>query len=87
MGYTNRADTLKADPVTPTAQDLALIATLYADDFSRFGYVPDDKAPLVPAPELSPEFLAQNAAARVRASRPLHQMATRIRRKVRKWQG
>lgn len=43
--------------VSPSKTDIDLIAELYAQDFERFGYVPDQKAPLHDAPVLSPDFV------------------------------
>lgn len=74
-------------PVVPTAEELALVARLYAADFACFGYVPDRKAPLAPAPVLNPDFLARNVAARVHAARPLQQLVARARRRLWKWVG
>jgi hypothetical protein len=87
MSHANRAGAPKTGPVTPTAEDIALVADLYAADFARFGYQPDSMTPLSPPPVLSPDFLARNAAARARAGRPIHRLTTRVRRRIRKWQG
>lgn len=46
----------------PGPADLALITRLYGDDFTRFGYEPDRRAPLAPAPILSPEIVAARDA-------------------------
>ncbi|MEL6620913.1 MAG: sulfotransferase family 2 domain-containing protein [Pseudomonadota bacterium] len=86
MGHALRSEPPKAGPVTPTQEEIALIADLYAADFERFGYVPDQKMPLAPAPDPGPEFAARNAAARARANRSVNRLATRIRRRVQKWQ-
>ena len=85
MGHALRSEPPKAGPVTPTKEELALIVELYATDFARFGYVPDQKMPSTPVPELSPEFATRNAAARARANWPVNRLATRIRRRVQKW--
>ncbi|WP_172300489.1 sulfotransferase family 2 domain-containing protein [Pseudoruegeria sp. HB172150] len=87
MGHVLQAKEPTSGPLTPTTEEIALIAEIYAADFARFGYVPDSKKPLAPAPDLSPEFAASNAAARARARRPVNRLASRVRTKVRKWQG
>lgn len=51
----NTGDTTKA---APTADDIALIADLYAADFLRFGYVPDRADPDVTPRTLTPEQIA-----------------------------
>ncbi len=70
----------------PEPDDLALVAELYAADFARFGYVPDQSAPLAPPPKLDPAVLAAAEAARARAARPLNRLAIKARRRLRKWQ-
>lgn len=52
----------KTGKVTPSADDLSVIAEIYAADFARFQYLPDAKMPLAEAPELSPEFLTERDA-------------------------
>jgi len=56
--------------VKPSADDLQVIGEIYADDFSHFGYVPDQKAPLNPAPKLSPDFIAERDAELSRSTGP-----------------
>ena len=63
---------VKAAPVTPTSQDLALLQKLYAADFARFGYVVDAPAPTATQPKLAPELSA--------TPRPLDKLTNRIRR-------
>ncbi|CUH49076.1 sulfotransferase family 2 domain-containing protein [Ruegeria atlantica] len=86
MGHALRANAPKVGVFKPDEADRALVAKIYAADFERFGYEPDNRMPLAPAPELSAHFLAENAAASVRAKRTLFQLVTRVRRRVRKWQ-
>lgn len=86
MGHALRSAAPKEGAFEPGDDDRALVAELYAADFTRFGYSPDSKTPLNPAPVLSPDFVAENTAARARAQRPLNQLASRVRRRVRKWQ-
>lgn len=86
MGHTLRAGTPRDGTFAPTEADRALVAKIYAADFERFGYVPDNRMPLTPAPDLSADFLVENAAAQAQAKRPLSQLVTRVRRRVRKWQ-
>lgn len=59
------------EKVIPTAEDIARIARIYAADFSRFGYRPDEPAPLAAAPEAPPELRSgPSVRDRVRAARP-----------------
>lgn len=81
-----RGDYVKtAQPKTdiqPSAADLALIARLYGDDFSRFGYDPAEKRPKATAPVLDPAFLAERDRALARANAPLAQLRRKIRRRL-----
>lgn len=75
-------------PVAPTAAEAALVAEIFAEDFARLGYAPERPAPLAPPPALDAAFLAEAAAARARAGRPLHRLAMRARRAIRRrWTG
>jgi hypothetical protein len=74
-------------PIEPTAKERTLVSNLYAADFERFGYAPDHRAPLVPPPILSPEFLDRNAAARTHAARPIYRFAARARNRISNWRG
>jgi len=67
----------------PSATDLTCIARVYAADFDRFGYVLQDKAPLRPAPVMTPERLAERAAAQAALNSP----AARLRRKLARLRG
>jgi len=87
MGHALQAGASKAGPMTPTVEEKALIAEIYAADFARFGYETDQKLPLVTGPVLTSEFVARNATARARAKWPINRLAKRIRRRVQKWQG
>ncbi len=86
-GQTASADGRTLGAIVPTAQERALVATLYAADFERFGYAPDYKAPLAPPPILNPEFLTDNAIARAKTVRPIHRLAARARDRLRVWRG
>ncbi|MEX0351343.1 MAG: sulfotransferase family 2 domain-containing protein [Paracoccaceae bacterium] len=54
--------------VEPGPLDLQRIAEIYADDFERFGYEIDSKAPLAEAPVLDPAFVAERDAELARQS-------------------
>ena len=71
--------------LTPSRADIALIAEIYASDFARFGYHPDQKLPMAPKPELAGDFLTQAAAARAHAGRLIPRTRARIKRRLRKW--
>lgn len=62
----------------PTEADLAIIAREYAEDFARFGYKIGDKAPMTPAPTLTPDLLAERDAALKSYANPI----ARLKRKV-----
>jgi hypothetical protein len=70
------------EKVVPTATDIAVIARIFAEDFRRFGYQPDRKAPLAAAPDLPADFVAERDQALKAMNRPLAQVARRIRRRV-----
>lgn len=82
MQHTNAASTL-GDRTPPTAEEIALVAQIYAADFARFGYAPDQPAPLAAPPELSAAFLAANQRART----PMRRLPTKLRLRARKWLG
>lgn len=86
MGHALQNTPSKTNSAVPSEDEIALVAEIYAADFTRLGYVAEHAAPLRPAPELTPDFIAQNAAARARAKRPLHQLGAKLRRRVQKWQ-
>jgi hypothetical protein len=69
--------------VTPSDRDIALIEKLYAADFARFGYTPDRKAPAAPAPELSPDFIAERDAELARAGGPATWLREKLTRAMR----
>jgi len=70
--------------VRPSDWDLERISEIYAEDFKRFGYVIDSKAPLAPPPELSAQHLAERdaewAAKARRSKHPLQRMKRKLRR-------
>ncbi|SDF16957.1 sulfotransferase family 2 domain-containing protein [Limimaricola pyoseonensis] len=70
--------------VRPTAEDLDRIATIYAADFDRFGYVPDAPRPLRPAPPLNPEFRAARDRDLQRLGLPWQRLRLRLRRRLRR---
>ena len=87
MAHSNKgAAAIGAKPI-PSSADIALIAGIYAGDFARFGYAPDQRLPLAPMPDPGPDFLAQAAAARARAGRLIPRTTARIKRRLRKWLG
>lgn len=87
MGHANEAGALRRKdigPVTPTPEDHAKIAKIYAQDFQRLNYTTNQKTPLAQPPKLDPEFLAKAANARARAASPLGRLAARLRRGLEK---
>ena len=86
IDHTNKAVSKSGekDRVQPTADDIALLSEMYAVDFRRFGYDPEDPMPLGAAPQLSGDFLAENKRAKQRAARPairfLRRLGGRLRR-------
>ncbi len=85
MAHANRSDTAKAAAPAPSSADIALIAEIYAGDFARFGYLPEQKLPLAAKPDLTAAFLAQAAAARARSGKFVPRTTARIKRRLRKW--
>lgn len=75
--------------VRPDGRDLALIAEIYAADFARFAYRPDQKAPTIPAPALSADTLAARDRALASAAHPVNRLRRRIERRMQRqrwWQ-
>lgn len=73
------------EKVVPTPSDLAQIEKIYARDFARFGYTPDQKEPKAPAPILSSEIIAERDAELKAAGSPLakaSKLAGKIKRKI-----
>lgn len=70
------------EKVQPDAQDLELIADLYAADFARFGYRLDDRMPAAPAPVLSEALIAERDAELRAAARAPREIAKRLARKI-----
>lgn len=85
MAHANSRDGSRSAAPAPTAADIALIGEIYAGDFARFGYRPDQKLPLAAKPGLDADFLAQAAAARAYSGRLIPRLKTRIKRRLRKW--
>lgn len=69
---------VSTEKVTPEAADVDRIVALYADDFERFGYLPEQPKPLAPPPVLSPEFLAARDAEQARQARPISWLRERL---------
>lgn len=69
--------------VKPSSTDIDRITTLFAADFERFGYAPDERAPLAPAPDLNPEFIVERDAAQARQARPVSWLRERLGRNTR----
>lgn len=86
MGHSLKAGKPKEGAFVPDESDRTLVAEIYAADFARFGYTPEDRMPKSAAPVLTPDFIAENAAARARANRTLYKLANRVRRRVGRWQ-
>ena len=76
------AYTKTGNDVALTDEDRAHIGEIFAADYARFGYTPDQKAPKAPAPELSAEFLAERDAALKSMNNPITKTMGKIRRKV-----
>lgn len=87
MGHDLRAATRKSGPIMPTEEDIALISEIYAADFEVLGYLPDQKMPLAPPPELTEEFATKNAEARARARGPFNRLVRRLQRRGQKRRG
>lgn len=68
-----------APRVTPTASDIARITDLYAVDFERFQYDPEDQRGCgAPAPVLDAAFIAARDAELQRMSSPLGKLRSKI---------
>lgn len=68
--------------VTLTDADRARIATIFAADYTRFGYNTGDTAPKTPAPVLAPAFIAERDAALKAMNNPVAKTVGKIRRKI-----
>ena len=68
--------------VTLSEADRARIAQIFAADYTRFGYMPDTKAPAASAPELAADFVAERDAALKTMNNPVTKTVGRIRRKI-----
>jgi hypothetical protein len=74
----------KSKRVVPSAADLARIAEIYAADFARFGYRPEDThSTTTPAPVLPAEFAAERDRALRAMNNPLKRLQKKITRKLR----
>lgn len=71
--------------IEPTDADLARIATLYAEDFKRFGYDPMTRQPNSPPPEITPEFIAAREADLRRMNAPRARLRRKLQGKFKKW--
>jgi hypothetical protein len=84
ISHTNqRQDKGEARQVMPNTEDIELIRDFYAVDFARYGYAPDQPKPSTPARNLDPAFLAASEAQRLRASRPISRLATKVLNRLR----
>lgn len=75
---------VKSEKVTPTPEDIARIGRLYAADFERFGYSPDQPDPQTPPPELSEAFIAERDRAFKALQHPVNRFRQRLRRRLRR---
>lgn len=69
----------------PTGADLARIAQLYAEDFTRFGYDLNDKMPNRVAPVMTPAFIAKRDADFARQAGTVAKARRKLTRKIRRW--
>lgn len=67
---------------TPTEDDLERLATLYADDFTRFGYRLSGNMPAAAAPVLTPEQEAERDAWLKAFNSPMQKMRRKIGSKL-----
>ena len=79
-----KAGSKKSPETALSTEDLALIAEIYAEDFASFGYRLNEQDPVHSKPVLDPAFVAENAAARKRASQPLNRVVAKVRRRLRR---
>lgn len=70
----------KNSRVTPTPAEVAQIVDIYGADFKRFGYSPDQKAPLAAAPELSERQKSERDAALKAMNDPIFKIKNRLRK-------
>jgi hypothetical protein len=73
---------VKTEKVEPTPRDVERIARIYAEDFARFGYAPDARAPKAAPPELTPAFMAERDRALKALQRPMRRLLRRARRRL-----
>lgn len=72
----------KTGKASVTDADRALIAKLYAADFERFGYQPDQKAPNAPAPLLPADFIKVRDAELKRHANPIRTIARKVQKRL-----
>lgn len=70
--------------VVPGDAELDLIASIYAEDYKRFGYRLHDKKPKTPPPAIGADFLAQRDRALAAAQQPVARLKRKLRQKLRK---
>lgn len=75
---------VKSDKVVPTPEDIDRIGRIYAADFARFGYQPDQPEPQNPAPELTEAFMAARNRAFKSLQHPVNRFRQRLRRRLRR---
>lgn len=90
MGHANEAGALRRKdigPVTPTPEDRARVAEIYAPDFERLGYAQDRKTPRTPPPTLSQDFLRQAEAQRKKHNGTAAQITRKLKNAIKRHMG
>lgn len=75
---------IKSEKVTPTLEDIACIGRIYAADFARFGYRPNQLEPERPAPVLSADFMTERDRSFKALQHPFNRFRQRLRRRLRR---
>lgn len=68
------------DWAKPSQADIDRLCEIYAEDFSRFGYRPEEKKPATPPPELPNAFLEARARELARQSSFSYRWSNRLKR-------
>lgn len=66
----------------PSDWDMMRIVEIYGEDFSRFGYAPDQKAPVAAAPVLSADLIAERDAALKAFNNPVAKLTRKLSRRI-----